>query len=119
MDKNIYKTKLEEEKKVLEEELGSIGKIDPATGEWEAIPEEQINPEADDNDKADRAEDYEERTSKMAPLEARLMDIKTALGKIGENKYGNCEMCGMPIEEDRLMANPAARTCKACMEKTN
>jgi RNA polymerase-binding transcription factor DksA len=29
--------------------------------------------------------------------------------------YGVCEKSGKPIELDRLMANPAARTCKEMM----
>jgi RNA polymerase-binding transcription factor DksA len=50
-------------------------------------------------------------------LEKRLADVENALNKIDGGSYGICEVCGNKIEEDRLEANPAARTCKACMEK--
>ena len=111
------KTKLEEEKKLLENELKGLGRIDEDTNEWEATPEEQDMPEADENDLADRSEDFEERTGTMAALEARLEDINHALAALEDGTYGICEVCGKNIEEDRLKANPAARTCKECMEK--
>jgi RNA polymerase-binding transcription factor DksA len=42
---------------------------------------------------------------------ARLTDVKDALAKIDAGTYGICETSGEPIEEARLRANPAARTC--------
>lgn len=117
MNTDIYKAKLQAEKKIIEEELGGIGKKNAETGDWEAVPSSQSAPEADENDMADRTEDYEERSGTMATLDARLGDIDNALLKIENNTFGICESCGNPIEEDRLEANPGARTCKACMEK--
>lgn len=117
MNTDTYKAKLEEEKGVLEGELASMGKQDTDTGEWEAAPDAQTAPEADDNDLADRSEEFEERSAKVPVLETRLTDINDALGKIENGTYGICEVCGGQIEEDRLEANPAARTCKACMEQ--
>ncbi len=111
------KRKLEEEKTLLENELSNLGQIDKDTGEWEAVPEEQNGPEADPNDLADRSEDYEEKTAIMNTLEARLDDIQNALLAIENGNYGVCKICGKQIEEDRLEANPAASTCKECMEK--
>lgn len=116
MNTDNIKQKLEEEVKLLESELASLGRVDH-TGDWEATPEVQSAPEADENDQADRSEDFEERSSTLNVLESRLVDIKVALDKIEGGKYGTCEACGNQIEEDRLEANPAARTCKACMEK--
>jgi DnaK suppressor protein len=117
MNTEINKAKLIEEKKLLEDELGSLGRINKETGEWEATPPVQTMPEADENDLADRAEDFGERTGTMSALTARLDDIDKALASIEDGTYGICEICGKPIEEDRLEANPGARTCKACMEK--
>ena len=117
MNTDIYKTKLLNEKKLLESELGSIGILDKSTGEWEATPETQTAPEPDRNDLADRDEDFEERSSTTSSLNSRLGDINTALKKIEDNTYGICESCSKKIEEDRLEANPAAKTCKECMDK--
>ena len=118
MNVKIYKTKLEEEKKLLVDELSELGKVDK-TGDWEATPEEEMNNQEvpDEGDMAERAEDYEERSMKLNMLETRLSNINKALGKIEGGKYGICESCGKEIEEDRLEVNPAATTCKACMNK--
>jgi RNA polymerase-binding transcription factor DksA len=116
MNTDTIKQNLEEEKDLLEAELSSLGRVDK-TGDWEAVPEAQTAPEADENDLADRSEDFEERSSTLNVLETRLTDIKVALDKIEAGKYGVCEACGNQVEEDRLGANPAARTCKGCMEK--
>jgi RNA polymerase-binding transcription factor DksA len=114
-----YKSKLEEEKKLLEEELASMGKFDKETNDWEAVPESEVKSQdvEDEGDMADRAEDYEERSSALAVLETRLNDIKRALSLIEEGDYGKCEICGNQIEESRLEVNPSARTCEADMNK--
>ncbi len=71
---------------------------------------------ADSNEVADNIEEFEENTAVLKELEIRYNDIKDALDKIEKNKYGICEVSGEEIEEERLIANPAARTCKAHME---
>lgn len=115
---NIYKTKLEEEKKLLEDELTSIGQVDK-TGDWKATPEDEMNVQEvqDEADMAERSEDFEERSSKLDLLEKRLADVNKAIHKIENNDYGKCEICNEKIEEDRIEVNPAAKTCKGCMEK--
>ncbi len=112
-----YKAQLEEEKKLLEEELKSLGKFDSETGEWNATADSEIvNQEvSDEADMADRAEDYEERVSKIAILEKKLEDVNHAIDKIGNGSYGICEKCGKQIEEARLEANSSAKLCEVCM----
>ena len=116
LDKKIIKEKLEKERDVLLEELRDMGKLNPETGEWEATPEEQNTPESDQNDMADRFEDFEARSSMMKTLEPRLNDVLRALKRLGRDSFGKCEVCKKDIEEARLEANPAARTCKEHME---
>jgi len=114
---DIFKENLEKEKKILLEELSSIAKKDKSDGDWEAEPEnEEIGKEVQDEaDIAERSEDYEKRYSVTEELEKRLTDIEDALSEIENGNYGICEKCSKEIEEDRLKANPAAKTCKACM----
>lgn len=114
LDTTHFKQKLEEEKKTLEQELASLGRKNPSVeGDWDATPETGTdNQDADDNVKADRYEDLEERSGIGAELEERLLNINRALKKITDGAYGVCEISGEHIEEDRLRANPAARTCK-------
>lgn len=114
-----YKIKLEEEKKLLLEELKSLGKLDQKTGDWEATPETEIvNQDVqDEGDMAERNEEYGEKVSTLNTLEKRLVDINDALGKIESGNYGICEVCRAKIEEPRLDVNPSATTCENCMNK--
>lgn len=116
MDKQLYKTKLEEEKNILLENLKSLGKVDK-TGDWEAVSDqEEIEEVQDEADMAERTEEYQENTEILNNLEERLKDINDALTKIDKDEdYGVCESCGEKIENDRLEINPSARTCKVCM----
>jgi RNA polymerase-binding transcription factor DksA len=112
-----YKTKLEEEKKTLTAELGSLGKHNPENNSWEATPETASPAEtADDNSNADRFEDYEEKTATIAPLTARLAQVDGALARLENGSFGKCSVCGNAIEDARLEANPAAETCMAHLE---
>lgn len=117
MNTDRFKQKLEEELKVVEAELRDLGWKNPSTGEWEATGGEleTMAPTQDDNEFADKLEEYEERREEIEPLETRWSEIKHALEKIETGKYGACEVDGSPIEPDRLEANPAARTCKKHM----
>ncbi len=118
MDTKNYKIKLEEEKVLLQDELGALGKVD-SEGDWETTTDDEMSNQEvqDEADMAEKATDYEERSIKLNSLEARLADVNKSLLKIEEGDYGVCERCGKPIEEDRLEANPAALTCKECMNK--
>ena len=43
-----------------------------------------------------------------------LKKIDLALKKIEEGTYGECEMCGEPIANGRLLARPVAQLCIDC-----
>ena len=113
IDLKHFKTKLEEEKTKLENELKTVGRINPSNpNDWEATP---TNLEADSADRLEVAESidqFEENTAILRELEIQLNDVKLALKKIdGGSSYGLCEKDGKPILVDRLEANPAAKTC--------
>lgn len=116
MDIQHFKHKLEEELKVVEGELNSVAVLTPE-GEWapKEVDMDTLPPQADANEAGDHIEEYEENKGIDAALEGRWSDIKAAIEKIETGTYGTCEVCGAQIEEDRLEANPAARTCKAHM----
>ena len=109
---NNFRAKLEAEKTRLEEELSTIAKKDPQTGEWNTVPgdTEEITMR---EEVADRLEDNEEREATEKTLEISLKETTAALEKIDAGTYGKCEVCQADIEDDRLEANPAAPTCKA------
>jgi RNA polymerase-binding transcription factor DksA len=56
--------------------------------------------------------DLAERERDMTQLEdvdQELRDIEDALRRLDEGTYGQCEVCGRPIPDERLEANPTAR----------
>jgi len=111
-DTNKYKPLLEGELKELEEELKSLGRVNPQNpADWEATAPVAEDVEADTNDAADRVEEYEERTAILKELETRYNEVKEALTRIDKGTYGVCKISGEPIEEKRLDADPAADTC--------
>ena len=116
LDKKKIKDKLEKERDTLLDELRDMGKLNPETDEWEATPETLDFPESDQNDMADRFEDFEARSSMIKTLEPRLNNILKALKKLNRESFGKCEVCKKDIENARLEANPAARTCKEHLE---
>lgn len=118
IDTNAYKGRLEEMLGEVTAELKTIGVHDPENpADWIAVPEELELTEADENVAADRVEEWNERTATLSLLETRYNNIKRALAKIADGKFGICEISGEEIEEERLNAHPAARTCKAHMEE--
>lgn len=108
-----YKTRLEEEKGKLENELSSIGRRNPSNpADWEAVPQ-STGQEPDPNDAADLIEGYEDNTGILKELETRYNEVLAALARIENGTYGVCTVSGEAIEEARLEADPAAATCKA------
>ena len=113
MDLNEYTSKLNDEKKLLEEELSKIARRDPDNpGNWELVVEPADETSmADKNEAADRFEDFSQTRSTEISLVERLKNVEKALEKIASGTYGICEVGGELIEEARLKANPAAITC--------
>ena len=118
MNTDHFKQKLEEELKQLEAELKTVGTlVNPAIGDWEATETKMdvSTPMADANEAADKQEEFTTNRAINDNLEVRYNEIKVALKRIEDGTYGTCEVSGEPIEEDRLEANPSARTCNAHM----
>ena len=121
MDINNLKQKLEQELAELEAELANIGNKHTfnANGgkpvDWEARPGDFSTDNADETELGDKMEEYEENTAVLKNLEIKYNEVRSALNKINEGNYGICEVCSNQIEEDRLIANPSAKTCKEHM----
>lgn len=111
-----YLEKLKTEKLVLETELSTVARRNPSNpADWEPIPQE-TDQESDPNDRADVMEHYGENAAIANDLEKRYNDVLAALDRVKNGTYGICEVSGEPIEEERLNADPAARTNKAHMQ---
>lgn len=106
-----FKEKLEKERILLEEELGTISRVNPNNPrDWEATTTDIQVDSADENEVADKMEELEENKAILSRLEPQLNEVKAALKRIEEGTYGICEVSGDAIEKERLEANPSART---------
>lgn len=111
-DLTYFKEKLEKEKKLLEEELSSIARIDPQNpNNWDATTTDITVDSADDNEVADKMEELEENKGIIDKLEPQLHEVMEGLKRVEVGIYGKCEVCGEMIEKERLEANPSAKTC--------
>ncbi|TAL48836.1 hypothetical protein EPN83_03540 [Patescibacteria group bacterium] len=116
MTENDLKAKLETELALLERELKTVGRRNPANPEdWEPTPAPLDTSAADESEVADTFEEFESNTAVLKQLEIRYNEVKRALDRLEKGTYGKCEVCGRAIEPDRLEANPAATTCKEHM----
>ena len=109
-DTEYFKNKLLAEKVAIEEQLSGIASKNPSNASgWEVTSNKiEVDP-ADENETADKMEELEENQGIAEQLEKQLGEIDAALKKIETNTYGKCEVCGEPIERDRLEANPSSR----------
>lgn len=113
---STFKTRLEQELRQVENELKNVGVQNPNNpSDWEAKETslDVMNSPADANEAADKMEEYTSNRAINDTLEIRFNSIQRALEKIEDGTYGVCEIGGEEIEEERLEANPSARTCLA------
>ena len=109
-DMEHFKKKLTAEKGVLEEDLNGVGErssSNPAV--WDASAKGMQADSADENEVASKLEEYEDNAGIATQLENQLSEVVAALERIDKGTYGMCEVCGKPIETERLEANPAAK----------
>ncbi len=52
------------------------------------------------------------RGDESGRLRELLAEVDDALARMDAGAYGRCDVCRDPIEHDRLMADPLARTCR-------
>jgi len=116
MDKKLIKglkEKLEINRDSIQKELESFASQDPELKHnWDTkFPARE---DADKDESADDAQEYDNMLSLEHSLELKLKDVKMALEKITGETYGVCEKCGKEIGEERLLACPEAKTCLKC-----
>jgi RNA polymerase-binding transcription factor DksA len=91
---------------------------------------EPVDPEAEDRalgelsstdqhvaDLASETFERERDQSILAHVDEKLADVDRAMEQLENGTYGRCEVCGRPIDADRLLARPAARRCLEDQEK--
>src|SRR3954468_21682686 len=95
LDTNHFKEILSNELKVLESELATVGRKNPDNpSDWEAVEGNVVTDTAEDGDVAEGIEEFENNSAVLSQLEIRFNEVKNALKKIEEGKYGICEIGG-------------------------
>ena len=113
-----YKQQIETELAAITKQLQSLGVQNPTNpADWIPTPSEASTAAPDPNDLGDRSEDWQEQRATLDQLETRYNNLIRARNKIANGTFGVCEISGKLIEDDRLAANPAARTCKAHIDE--
>ncbi len=97
---SAHRVQLQEEAEQLQSQLRELGR-------------DESSLDFDDNfaDSGQVAAEQGENQALATRLRDQLDDVETALGKLDEGVYGQCEVCGNQIGEARLEVMPAARFC--------
>lgn len=112
------KKQLEKEREEIIKELKTFAEEDEnIEGDWESLYPDYNQGDAGGEVMEDEVMEVEEYSSRLPiehSLELKLKAINLALKKMEEGNYGICEKCDQPINQERLKAYPAARTCVEC-----
>jgi RNA polymerase-binding transcription factor DksA len=104
-----FKQQLIAEKSRLEQDLSGVGKKNKEGNDWQATTTDLEVDSADENEVADKFEEFEGNSGIIKQLESQLNEVNAALARMEKGTYGICEVCGKEIEMDRLQANPSSR----------
>lgn len=126
--REYLKGRLVKEEERLIAELSHTGKLsDKNTGDWQATYEAgasrdgALEREPDRMDVVGQIEEYQRNYAENDTLETQLTLVRNALEKLRRDQrektytYGACAECGTPIDYERLLAMPAAHTCRVHM----
>ena len=105
------KKKLEAEKKEIEEELKNITEKGEISNHFR-VKYPQLGSKEEEN--AEEVEKYIENLDLEGHLEDLLRNIRNALLRIKQKKYGICQQCKKKIDKVRLEVYPAATLCVIC-----
>lgn len=106
-----FKKLLEKEKNQLLSQLKRFAWRSNKTDDWQPKPNEINIQTSEYGEVSDAIDEMAKRIEIEKSLEGSLHDVNSALNKIEKGTYGVCEKKGEPISEERLKANPTARTC--------
>lgn len=119
MDRSMmekYKARLLREKQSIYDTINDMKENGLEVGQRDEISELSTI----DNHPADMGTEMFDKERFYALLDnekTAVHKIDHALKRIGEEKYGNCELCGKEIQRERLDSMPSAVTCIDCEDK--
>jgi RNA polymerase-binding transcription factor DksA len=102
----------------LESELAeATARLGALRRDYDGVVAASLGSNADDEHDPEGATIAYERSQLGALIEQagrHVTDVRAALQRVAEGRYGICERCGRPIPSERLEARPTARTCVGC-----
>jgi DnaK suppressor protein len=104
----LMKLRLEDDRKRLEEQLEQLKASRPTENRREGSPFGKREEEATET------ADLENRMALEHRISQQLAEVEKALDKFEKGTYGICEICGKPINPERLEALPQALYCMEC-----
>ncbi len=107
-----FRTRLENERKRLIEELDKLTATIPSDEE-----KREGSPFGKREEEADESVELEKRLALEQQGKSRLVEIEHALDKFEHGTYGLCDVCGQPIAPGRLEVLPEANLCVVCKAK--
>lgn len=108
---NRVRTRLEEEKKRIQDDLAQLTVTHPLDERREGSPFGKREEEATES------MELEKRLALENRLKSLLAEVDRALQKIDTGTYGICDSCNTPIDPARLEALPQAILCLSCRQK--
>ncbi len=109
------KAKLQEDKDRLVKQLHGMTGDDEFNKDKVQVKWDEMGEKEEDN--AVEVAQYQDSISLERDLEEQLERLDGALTRIEDGSYGICEVCGNPIEQQRLAAYPSAVRCMTCAAK--
>lgn len=98
---------------VCEQELRAKEKnLQDFMGNYSEMPLEELPKDPEELIQA--ADELRKARQNHQASKSMLEDVKIAIEKIESNAFGICDDCHEDIGDDRLMAMPWARRCRAC-----
>jgi DnaK suppressor protein len=79
--------------------------------------QEMLATARDEEDQAAVSLLAETHLSLLGPKRQELEAIEEALNRLESGTYGECEVCGQPIEPRRLEIMPETPLCRGCMSQ--
>lgn len=110
---DYFRKILEKEKTKIEVQLRRFARKSKRGDDWQPNPSSEASniQMAELGEVATAITQMETNLESEKVLESSLKEVNEALERIEKGKYGICEKTGEMIKEERLKANPAAKTC--------
>ena len=108
---NQIRTRLESERKRIQDELSQLVSKQPWDERREGSPFGKREEEATESMELEKRLVLENR------LKSLLAEVERAIQKLDAGTYGYCDICNSPIDPARLEALPQAISCLNCRQK--